>query len=213
MTQYIKYPRTPHLPWSRGASDDDIFATQKLIAHFAQMREVVVTEKMDGENTSLYPDHMHARAIIGIDHPSRSWVKSLHAKIKHEIPHGWRICGENLYAKHSIEYHNLDSYFMVFAIFDDQNQCLSWDDTVSYCSILGLITVPVLYKGTWNTRNMMEFDKKFDKDTFEGYVVRNSGSFCYDDYGDNIAKYVRPNHVKTSDHWRNQVLTINSLKE
>jgi hypothetical protein len=98
---------------------------------------------------------------------------------------------------------------MVFAIFDDNNYCLSWDDTVLCYSILGLITVPLLYRGVWNIRDMMEFDK----DTFEGYVVRNADNFHYDDYGNNIAKYVRPNHVKTSDHWRNQAMVVNGLKE
>lgn len=213
MSEYIKYPRTPHLPWSKGATDDDVFSTEKHIAHFTQMREVIVTEKMDGENTTLYPDYLHARAIVGMDHPSRSWIKALHAQIKSDIPNGWRISGENLFAKHSILYSDLESYFMVFAIFDDKNQCISWDDTLLYSSILGLATVPLLYRGRWSTHIIKNLSSKFDSNTFEGYVVRNADSFSYDNYGDNIAKYVRPNHVKTSDHWRSQSMIINGLKE
>jgi len=38
-------------------------------------REVVVTEKMDGENTTMYCDNIHARSIDGRHHPSRDWVK------------------------------------------------------------------------------------------------------------------------------------------
>lgn len=46
MKQY-KYPRTPHLPWSPGATSDD-----KYISSFESFRgkQIVVTEKMDGEN-------------------------------------------------------------------------------------------------------------------------------------------------------------------
>jgi len=47
----VKYPRTPHLPWSPGASSDDVRHLN--IDHFKN-KQVVVTEKMDGENTSLY---------------------------------------------------------------------------------------------------------------------------------------------------------------
>ncbi|MEV0787225.1 RNA ligase family protein [Streptomyces sp. NPDC050423] len=45
------YPRTPHLPWSPGAASDDV-----RLADLAGLTgtEVVVTEKLDGENTPLY---------------------------------------------------------------------------------------------------------------------------------------------------------------
>ena len=101
-----KYPRSPHLPWSEGGTSDDayLFDTD----HFAG-KEVVITEKMDGENTSMYRDGIHARSIDGRHHPSRDWVKALHGKICLEIPEGWRLCGENLYARHSIAYEELES--------------------------------------------------------------------------------------------------------
>lgn len=211
---YIKHARTPHLPWSRGASDDDIFIQKQQVAHFAQMREVIVTEKMDGENTTFYPDYLHARAIVGIDHPSRDWVKALHANIKHDIPPNWRIVGENLYAKHSIYYSELASFFMVFAIFNDQNMCLSWNDTVACASMLNLATVPVLYSGQFNINEIQALDRKaIDSDIFEGYVVRNSDEFSYNDYVNNVSKFVRPNHIRTSDHWRAQAIIPNKLKD
>ena len=112
--QYYKYPRTPHLPWSQGASaDDSLLKDSKLF----EGQEVVITEKMDGENTTMYPDHIHARSIDSRHHPSRTWVKSLHGSIAHLIPQGWRLCGENLYAQHSIAYEGLKSYFYLFSVF------------------------------------------------------------------------------------------------
>lgn len=210
---YVKYPRTPHLPWSKGATTDDVFTSKQSVAHFASMREVVITEKMDGENTTLYSDYLHARAIVGIEHPSRSWIKALHASIKHDIPTNMRLCGENLYAKHSIHYDNLINYFMIFSIFDD-DRCISWDDTVACAHMLNLITVPILYKGPWNYQICKEFDSMaLISDKFEGYVVRNSDAFLYDNYADNIAKYVRPHHITTSDHWRNEAMILNKLKD
>jgi hypothetical protein len=104
MVNAIKYPRTPHLPWSPGASSDDVFLidTQMFMG-----KSVVITEKMDGENTTLYPDHLHARSLDSRHHPSRTWVKQWHQTLAHDIPQGWRICGENLYAQHSVSYTQL----------------------------------------------------------------------------------------------------------
>src|SRR5690554_4811700 len=108
-----KYPRTRHLPWSPGASHDDLVSRE--VESFVGQR-IIVTEKMDGENTTLYRDHLHARSLDSRHHPSRDWVKALHGRIAHEIPERWRVCGENLYARHSIGYEALPSYFMLFSV-------------------------------------------------------------------------------------------------
>lgn len=67
-TPYVKYPRTYHLPWSHTTGSPDRFLPD--VRHFAGI-EVVITEKMDGENTTIYRDHVHARAIDGGSHKSQ----------------------------------------------------------------------------------------------------------------------------------------------
>lgn len=69
----VKYPKTMHLPWSRSYTDDDKILRNT--DHFAG-REVVITEKMDGENTTMYRDFMHARSLDSKDHTSRHYVKT-----------------------------------------------------------------------------------------------------------------------------------------
>ena len=86
MESYIKYPRTPHLPWSLGASSDDKVLPS--VGHF-EGRQVIVTEKMDGENTTLYRDHIHARSLDSKGGEDRAWVKQFWASIRGEIPEGW----------------------------------------------------------------------------------------------------------------------------
>jgi hypothetical protein len=61
-TMRVKYPRTPHLPWSPGRSEDDIALDS--IEHLEHSEDIVVTEKLDGENTTLYHDYLHARVWI-----------------------------------------------------------------------------------------------------------------------------------------------------
>lgn len=219
-----------NLPWSGSESSDDVWwhDTKRF-----EGREVVITEKIDGECTTIYPDgHVHARSIDTDRHPSRSWVKQLAGTIAHDIPEGWRICGENVYAYHSVFYTNLPSYFLVFGIYDDQNNCVSWDDMWQLCELLGLYTVPVLYRGQWNekfvrdelwdgvgtypTYETTDLHPKFP-DTFspcvaEGYVVRDAGMFHHGDFAEFCAKYVRPAHVKTSAHWLSRPVVPNLLK-
>ncbi len=120
-TNQVKYPRTHHVPWSEGVNDDD--RVLPTMTPFYKKR-VIVTEKRDGENTSMYSDYFHARSIDGRSHPSRDWVKGFWAKIMGDIPEGWRVCGENLYAEHSIGYGNLLTYFEGFSIWNERNICL-----------------------------------------------------------------------------------------
>ena len=201
-----KYPRTPHLPWSPGAGEDDL----QIESCFSfQGRQVVVTEKMDGENTSLYRDGMHARSLDSRHHPSRDWVKAWHGGIAHEIPEGWRLCGENLYARHSVAYAALQRYFYLFSIWNEKNECLSWDETRSWAKLLGCPCPAVFYEGLWDAKRIQEI--KFDRSMTEGYVVRVAEGFPYEAFSQSVAKWVRPNHVQTDQHWMHAQIIPNVL--
>lgn len=204
----FKYPRTRHLPWSPGAGRDDLFAEG--IEPFIGQR-VIVSEKMDGENTTLYSDHVHARSVDSRHHPSRNWVKALHGRIAFQIPEGWRLCGENLYAVHSIAYEALPSYFMLFSIWDAHNRCLDWDSTLEWADLLELRTVPVLYDGVFDQDWFDDFD--CDTATSEGYVVRLADRFDFDAFGTSVAKWVRDGHVQTDEHWMHKDVVPNGLLE
>jgi len=211
MTQYYKYPRSFHLPWSRSYTHDD--KVLKDVSHFIG-KEVVVTEKLDGEGSTLYRDHMHARSIFSGNHESRHWLKQYHSTFSNDIPEDWRICGENVYAKHSIAYSALASYFYAFSVWNEENQCLSWDETEEWCSLLGIETVPVLYRGIFNEKLIHETYTKKSKlgGEQEGYVIRLAESFHYEDFSKSLAKFVRKNHVQTDAHWMHQEVKPNQLK-
>ena len=210
---YVKYQRTYHLPNSPTVNKDDRQLTDT--SNF-DGKEVVVTIKMDGENSSMYRDYYHARSLDSKNHPSRNWAKVLHSNVCYDIPEGWRICGENLYAKHSIKYTELDSYFYVFSIWNDKNVCLSWEDTCQWCDLIGngLDMVPVLYEGVFDAKLIQDkFDEyvKNSVDEVEGYVVRLADSFSYGEFKKSIAKWVRPHHVQTHGHWMRAKLEPNGL--
>lgn len=207
-TDYVKYPRTYHLPWSNATSDDKMLPD---VSHFIG-REVVVTEKMDGENTTLYRDHIHARSLELATGADRAFVKALWSQIAHEIPPGWRICGENVYAKHSIKYTQLPSYLLVFSIWDERNECLSWDETAEWCELLGLETVPVLHRGIWDERLIRAlYQEDREPDRMEGYVVRIADRFPYGKFRESVAKFVRVGHVTSTNHWRHSQIEPNGM--
>ena len=207
-SQRYKYPRTPHLNFSPGVGGDDLKLDSDRI--FANC-QVVVTEKLDGENTTLYPDYIHARSLDSRHHLSRTWVKALQASIGNDIPDRWRICGENLYARHSIAYENLKSYFYVFAIWNQDNYCLCWSQTQEWAEILGLELPPILYQGLWDENKIKNIAKNLDLEKQEGLVVRNIEQFHYDDFQGNVAKWVRSNHVQTDKHWMYEKVIPNKL--
>jgi hypothetical protein len=161
--------------------------------------------------TSMYRDYMHARSLEEEHHESRCWVKNLHGKISYDIPEGFRICGENVYALHSIPYMELPSYFLVFSIWDQNNICLSWDDTVEYAAVLGLQTVPVIWRGIWNEEFIRSL-APVDTNKHEGYTERVASSFPYGAFRKSIAKWVRPHHVQTTHGWKTRAVVKNGLR-
>lgn len=208
METYTKYPRTPHLPWSLGATSDDKVLPS--VSHF-EGRQVIITEKMDGENTTMYRDHIHARSLDSKGGEDRAWVKQFWASIRSEIPEGWRICGENLWAQHSVAYKELRSFFYGFSIWDSYNIALPWKDTLEYFAMLGITSVPVIYSGVWDEIAIRNLSKSLNLTETEGYVVRLASSFHYDNFSTSVAKFVRANHVQTDRHWRSQQFVPNGL--
>lgn len=200
-TQRVKYPRTYHLPWSPGVTSDDRVIDD--LTFLAESPRIIVTVKMDGENTTMYRDYIHARSADTLaSHPSRTRVKTLWGNIAHDIPEGWRICAENLQGRHSVAYENLSDWVYAFSVWNEKNFCLSWDQSKEWFTLLGLTPCPVIYDGPFDEKKLRKLWKpEHDGDQCEGYVVRTAAGFHYRDYRRLVGKYVRQGHVQTHAHW------------
>ncbi len=205
----IKYPRTLHHPTSPGVQPDDKLA-KDLSALAGQ--PVVITEKMDGENTTLYRGGYHARSLDSGLHPSRTWLAGFHGSIAHLIPEGWRICGENLYARHSVAYADLPSYFMAFSVWTDRNTCLSYDDERDFLEERGIPQTPLIARGVYSDRLIGDAAQSIDPERTEGFVVRLASAFAFADFQRAVIKWVRAGHVQAEEHWRSGSITPNGLK-
>jgi hypothetical protein len=198
-----KYPRTYHFPFSPGTTSDDRIKHdwQSLLQH-----EVVLTEKLDGENTCLKADGIFARSHGA---PTLNpWAKNmwdLHAQHKSSLGN-YHIFGENLYGVHSIEYERLEHYFYVFAI-REGDTWLAWDEVSFLAQLLDMPTVPVVARGIFKENEIKTIVDNTLKTgsalggVCEGIVCRNAAAFETATFSDNVLKYVRKNHVKTDEHW------------
>lgn len=195
----VRYPRTLHLPDSPGRTKDD-----RVITTLAELTgvDLVVTEKMDGGNTTWMTDACYARSTDSADHPSRHYVKNLWAARRGDIPYGWRVCGEDLYATRSVPYEDLPGYFMVFAVFDQTGLMLPWDQTAEWAELLDLPTVPVLYRGSDLSAARAAWAGQREAGTSEGFVVRDAAAVAPAGFATRVAKWVRPAHVRTRDDFR-----------
>lgn len=223
----VKFSRTFHMPFSPGATSDD--KVLKFLDHFAG-QEVVITEKMDGENTTITRVKTHARSVDSKSHWSRERMKALQAELSYKLnlpqfADIHRVCGENMVATHSIQYTELTSFFLCFAIWNRENICFSWDDMELLCDELGLTLAPLLARGKYLSNNtilqpngetislssLFTGTSKLGGEQ-EGMVMRIAKEFSYEDYHKAVAKYVRPNHVTTDQHWMLQSPKENLLK-
>lgn len=210
-TKYVKYPRTFHLPWSPGMHDDDRMMDD--VAIF-EGKQVIVHEKLDGENTTMYNDYIHARSISSAGHPSRNWLKAFHGMICNDIPNGWRINVENMYAKHSILYTNLDTYGYGFAIWDETNHLLDWKTTLEWFDLIGITPCPWIYWGVFDKNAIGKVYEHLHEDhECEGYVIRVDERFHVREFRQKVGKYVREAHITTTKHWMHgQRIIPNMLK-
>lgn len=209
---YVKYPRTYHVPWSPGGKDKEERILKDLSHFFG--KEVVVTEKMDGENTTMYSDYIHARSLDSLEpHPSRTRIKALHGQIKGDLPKGFRFCIENVFAKHSIHYKNLKDYHYLISVWDDKNNCLSWDSVNEWAQLLEIPAIPVLYRGIYDEKLIRDIYKPISNngDECEGYVLRLADEFPYRDFRKYNLKFVRDNHVTSNAHWKHAQIVENEI--
>ncbi|RYG90052.1 hypothetical protein EU803_15675 [Loktanella sp. IMCC34160] len=204
-----KYGRTFHLPISPGNSSDD-----KVMSSLdgLTVEDLIVTEKMDGENTTIHAHGSYARSPDSRYHPSRDWLKAFAAGISHQLSEGERIIGENLYARHSVVYDALPSYFLGFAwIIGDEVQ--AWDTTLARFEELGIQQVPTIYRGRYRPGLFEDLARKLDLNRQEGFVARIADAFPESEMPNRIGKYVRAGHVQSNIHWMKSELVPNDLAE
>ena len=198
-----RYPRTPCWPQSpsyprgdRATEDPESFTC----------REIVITEKLDGSNTTL----RNGEALTRSGKRTAPWLAMAR---KH---HAWKltgldeiIYGEDLYGVHSIAYAPMreEQTFRAFALLRG-SILTSWDELVEITESLEIPRVPVLFRGEFsNVKELNEFIQQAHREKSvlgpdrEGVIVRTSGEFPLERLAQNVCKSVRADHVQAGEHW------------
>jgi hypothetical protein len=209
-TMSEKYPRTYHFPFSPGAKNDDRIASDysSLVG-----KPLVVTEKLDGENTCLSRLGVFSRSHAA---PTRNpWATYLYPRweaLRSQLG-DLELFGESLYAVHSIRYPALPAYLFLFAV-RERGYWHSWEDVTAFAALCELPTVPVLWEGTLASEaevreNMLEWvagpssfsGEGEESAPKEGVVVRIAAGFPDEAFSWSVYKWVRKGHVQTDQFW------------
>jgi len=207
MSELPKYSSTPHWPHSLTVHRDDTYHRN---AEFFVGKEVVITEKLDGGNTSLHNGEVYARSTVGVSHAGWMGMVRKHHAWKTTGMTRYMIYGEDIAALHSLPYSvPEDQTYHVFAVRDlHTDTWLAWDDVQIVAQQYNLSVVPLLFRGVF--QNLNEIQKWFTTNLKlpsafgvekEGFVMRTADGFLAEDFANNVCKFVRARHVTTDQHW------------
>ncbi len=201
-----KYPSTPYWPWSPtiGRGDTVHQHPERFVGQV-----VVATEKLDGGCTLLHAGRVYARSVAA---PSEAkWM----AMVKKH--HAWKVTesdvwlyGEDIYGVHSIAYDPVpeDRTFHAFALRDAAGEFAAFGDLERYAESRRIPVVPVLFRGVFRSlTEIREFLTHAHTESSalggerEGVVLRLERAFPAANFPEAVCKSVRPNHVKTDEHW------------
>ena len=193
MTEFVRFPRTPHLVWL-GASqprDDKVMSPADAAAFLGD--EVAIEEKLDGANVgiSLGPDDslrvQNRGEFIAWDsaHPQfgplRQWLSVHRYPLLESLTPELILFGEWCYAAHSIQYTRLPDWFIAFDVYDRAAERFwSIERRDRLVARAGIAAVPMLARGRFDVDGVAGWlgPSQFAEGPAEGvYVRRDRGVY------------------------------------
>ena len=225
ITDFFRFPHTPHLAWLGTAAPRDDKVLPSVEASALLSDGVTVEEKLDGANLGIsIGDHGRLRfqnrgQYLLAPYAAQfsrlnAWARQHEHTLLPLLQPGLILFGEWLAARHSISYGSLPDWFVAFDVYDGAAGCF-WcvarrDDLLRRA---GLQAAPVLLQGRTTLPALVSIVNKgsshFGANALEGLVVRRNG----EEFIDGRAKLVRPGFVQDiSDHWRRRTLEWNRVR-
>lgn len=224
MTDFFRFPHTPHLAWLGEAEprDDKVLSPVEATALLADI--VLVEEKLDGANLgiSLAPDGslraQNRGQYLLAPHTGQfsrlpAWLAQHDESLRAVLTPDLIIFGEWCAARHSLDYAALPDWFLLFDVYDRSAQRF-WSsprrNALAFSA--GLTTVPTVLHGKTTLAALKQLvvtrQSLYRQGPLEGVVIRReSGDWC-----DARAKLVRPDFTQAIDtHWRKRALEWNRV--
>ncbi len=225
MSDFFRFPHTPHLAWLGEGSprDDKVLSPNEVKALLAG--EVVVEEKLDGANVgfSLAPDGslraQNRGQYLAEPHAGQfarlpAWLAQHGEGLRSVLTPNLILFGEWCAARHSLDYAALPDWFLLFDVYDrTADRFWSTPRRNELASSAGLVTVPQVLQGkaTVPTLKKLVSDtaSRYRAGALEGVVIRRESA----DWCEARAKLVRPDFTQAIDtHWRKRALEWNRIQ-
>lgn len=160
MTDFFRFPHTPHLAWLGAGKprEDKVLDVAEAAALLAG--DVVVEEKVDGANLGFSVDergalraqnrgkYLDLTALTGQWRPLRQWLGARHRSLAERLSPHLMFFGEWCYAVHSLRYSRLPDWFVGFDVYD-RSTGVFWSVELrnALARELGVAVVPELGRG------------------------------------------------------------------
>ncbi|MBC7620403.1 MAG: RNA ligase family protein, partial [Candidatus Saccharibacteria bacterium] len=224
MSEFFRFPHTPHLAWLAPGSPRDDKVLSREAAEQLLAGKVVIEEKLDGANLgfSIGPDgtlRVQNRGqyllppFTGQFAQLSKWMDVHQDRLFDGLTESLIVFGEWCAARHSLDYDQLPDWWLVFDMYDRKvNQFWSTTRRNAWAVDLGVSVVPCIFNGeicmTQLQREVAEAVSHFRMGKMEGVIVRKEGVMWLEDR----AKLVRADFTQgVEQHWRTRVMEPNHL--
>lgn len=224
MTDFFRFPHTPHLAWLGEGSprDDKVLSPNEVTALLAG--DVVVEEKLDGANVglSLTPDGNLRAQNRGqyLSEPQAgqfarlpAWLAQHGEGLLAVLKPNLILFGEWCAARHSLDYAALPDWFLLFDVYDRAaGRFWSTLRRNELAGQAGLLTVPQMHHGKTTVPALKQLvattNSRYRNGALEGVVIRReSPEWC-----EARAKLVLPDFTQAIDtHWRKRAIEWNRI--
>jgi ATP-dependent RNA circularization protein (DNA/RNA ligase family) len=224
MSDFHRFPHTPHLAWLGEGEprDDKVLSKEEVLALLSA--PVRVEEKIDGANLglSMGPDGGLRAQNRGqyLEAPCRgqftrlaAWLAVHESALASALGRNLILFGEWCAARHSVEYERLPDWFVAFDIYDrESGRYWSAARRDEFCARLGLAVAPTLSEGRTSLSALREQvttrRSRFGNSLIEGTVIRRENG----GWLDSRAKLVAPGFTQAiNEHWRHRAIVWNQL--
>lgn len=224
LTDFFRFPHTPHLAWLGEGSprDDKVLSPNEVATILAG--DVVVEEKLDGANVglSIAPDGslraQNRGQYLAEPHAGQfarlpAWLAQHDDALRSALTPNLILFGEWCAARHSLDYATLPDWFLLFDVYDRATgRFWSSSRRNALASSAGLVTVPQVLHGKTTATALKQLvaatPSRYRQGALEGVVIRRESS----DWCEARAKLVRPDFTQTIDtHWRKRAIEWNRI--
>ena len=224
MTDFFRYPHTPHLAWlaSGAPRDDKVLSPDEAAELLAG--DVVIEEKLDGANLglSVSPDGVLRAQNRGQYLPQpfhgqfarlAPWLAAHEDRLFDALGTHLIAFGEWCAARHSLDYVALPDWWLVFDVYDrTTGRFWSTARRNIWAAQLGLETVPRLHTGHVGMQQLRDWvnakHSLYRHGPLEGLVIRRENG----DWLEQRAKLVRADFTQAIEsHWRSRALQWNCV--